>query len=125
MDHLGGTPIFGNTQVFSSQPKKWKIHWQILRHLESSFGRFLAEAEILFTKKYSWEKTFATFKLTHMLHVWNIYLHLPEIYNLNVDGYSIDGAIWVRYWLSFVRRFDDDRVSRGRAISGVEGDVGI
>ena len=33
---------------------------------------------------------------------------------VNVDRYSINGAIWARYWLSFVRRFDDDRVSRGR-----------
>lgn len=57
--------------------------------------------------------------------MYGIFTHIYLRFVVNVDRYSINGARWLRYWLSFVRRFDDDRVSRGRAISGVEGDVRI
>ena len=44
---------------------------------------------------YEMENKFSSLKpptgncITHMLHVWNIYLHLGDIFRANVGNYSI------------------------------------
>ena len=96
-------PFFGSNLHFR------RLQFQ-LRRLQFQLRHFpiFPEQKLMWRPKRTTNITVICWYRSHMLHVWNIYLHLPEQNHPNVGKYTIHGAygdchLICFFWLQPIR----------------------